>query len=220
MIGAERQQAILDRLASAAKAVNLYVAPIGSGYYFLQQPSGLETKDFDAVIHSHDLAVAELDAVVGMAKSLGDFEVGGDRAVVTVYLDGPKGDPNANVVELIRGRPRRKGGFLPRPLLDEAGRQARRAGHVLWYPREFVLMMKADAAVDRQERAERGGEFVEANRRRAETFLADVFREVQANEAKLDPTRLSQAWKLIKQKRRAKVAGLIESASAGRIRLR
>lgn len=75
MIGAERQQAILDRLASAAKAVNLYVAPIGSGYYFLQQPSGLETKDFDAVIHSHDLAVAELDAVVGMAKSLGDFEV-------------------------------------------------------------------------------------------------------------------------------------------------
>ena len=82
MMGPERQREILGRLADAAKTVGLYVAPIGSGYYFVQQPEGLETKDFDAVVHAEDLAVAELDAVVEMAKLLGQYEVSRDRAVV------------------------------------------------------------------------------------------------------------------------------------------
>jgi hypothetical protein len=220
MIGQDRRKEILGRLEAAAKLAGLYVAPIGSSYYFLQQPSGLETKDFDAVIHADDLAVAELDAVVEMAKGLGVHEVSQDRAVVTVYLDGPKGDPNASMVELIRGRPRSNDGFLPRPLLKEAGRLARRSGRVLWYPTEFVLMMKADAAADRQERAEKGGRFFEENQRRAATFRADVFREVQANEAKIDTGRLAKALALIKESRRVRVADLIASASAGRIKLR
>src|SRR5687767_10231416 len=115
MSGAERQTEILARLAEAAKDANLYVAPIGSGYYFIQQPSGLETKDFDAVVHSADLAVAELDAVVEMAKTLGEYEVTKDRAVVVVRLRRPGTEAEPDIVELIRGRPRMNDGFLPRP---------------------------------------------------------------------------------------------------------
>lgn len=220
MIGAERQTEILAQLAEAAKGANLFVAPIGSGYYFIQQASGLETKDFDAVVHAADLAVAELDAVVEMAKTLGDYEVTRDRAVVIVHLRRPGSETEPDIVELIRGRPRINDGFLPRPLLREAGRQARRAGRVLWYPSEFVLMMKVDAAIDRQDRADKAGPFAEENRRRAETFRADVFRQIQANESGMDPKKLAAALELIKDSRRAKAAALISAASAGRIQLR
>lgn len=220
MMGAERQTEILAQLAEAAKGANLFVAPIGSGYYFIQEPSGVETKDFDAVVHAGDLAVAELDAVVEMAKTLGEYEVTKDRAVVIVRLRRPGSETEPDIVELIRGRPRMNDGFLPRSLLKEAGRQARRAGRVLWYPTEFVLMMKVDAAIDRQDRADKGGPFAEDNRRRADTFRADVFRQVQANESGLDAKKLATALDLIKESRRAKAADLIAAASAGRIRLR
>jgi hypothetical protein len=219
VIGRERQEEILGRLAEAAKQADLYIAPIGSGYYFLQQPAGLETKDFDAVVHAQDLAVAGVDAVVTMAKTLGEFEVSTDRAVITVYLDGPKGGSNTGMVELVRGRARGNAAFLPRPLLEAAGEGARRQGRILWYPPEFVLVMKADAAADRQARADTGGRFASENQRRAETFRADVFREVQSGTVALDPAMLRKALSHIKKNRRANVSALIESASAGRINL-
>ncbi|HEX9815753.1 MAG TPA: hypothetical protein VGB18_02125 [Candidatus Thermoplasmatota archaeon] len=91
---------------------------------------------------------------------------------------------------------------------------------MLGYPTEFVLMMNVDAAIDRQERADKGGPSGEDKRRRAETVRADVFRQVQANESGLDSKKLATALLWIKENRRAKAADLVSAASAGRIRLR
>lgn len=218
MLGPDRQRDVLGRIAEAASRVGLLVAPIGNVYFFVQQRASFETKDLDAVVHQEDLSVADLDSVVSMAKLLGEHEVQRDRAVVVVYLDGPKDGPDTAVVELIRGKPRAHGGYLPRPLLTKAGHQARRDGAVLWYKPEFVLVMKADAAVDRQERAAKGGPYAEDNRRRAETFRADVFSQMGSRNT-WDVEALREAAGLIKKSRQKGVADLIGSASAGRIRL-
>lgn len=218
MLGPDRQREVLGRIAEAASRVGLLVAPIGNAYFFVQQRASFETKDLDAVVHLDNLSVADLDSVVSMARLLGDHEVQRDRAVVVVYLDGPKGGPDTAVVELIRGKPRAHGGYLPRPLLTSAGHQARREGSVLWYKPEFVLVMKADAAVDRQERAAKGGPYAEENRRRAETFRADVFSQIGRGSA-WDVDAFRGAVGLIKKSRQKAVADLIGSASAGRIQL-
>ncbi|MDG7002221.1 MAG: hypothetical protein JRN15_24240, partial [Nitrososphaerota archaeon] len=89
-------------------------------------------------------------------------------------------------------------------------------------PPEFVILLKADAAIDRAHRAEKGGPHVEENRIRAEAFRADTFAQVQYAYANGDlrDSYLKEGLLLLKRQRRVEVAHLLESASGGRLSLK
>lgn len=207
------QRRWLEALASAAKAEGCWVAPVGSLYFLVQGVPRQFTKDVDAVIHGSALEVASLDVLKRIAARLGEAKVTVDEAVVWVPL--PSAGPGAKI-ELIRGRTAAKGGFFPRELLREAAGAAERRDNLLLYPLEYVLVLKADAAIDREERAIRDPGRSEEHRRRAAAFRTDVFGEV--NRAMLGPgldaRRLSSAVSHLKERRREAVRALLRAAGA------
>ena len=104
----------------------------------------------------------------------------------------------------------------------QGGAHGRREGNILWYPPEFVILLKADAAVDRTHRAEKGGDHAEENRMRAETFRNDIFAQVQwvySNGGGMREEYLKEGLLLLKKQRRIEVSQLLESASGGRLSL-
>lgn len=112
--------------------------------------------------------------------------------------------------------------FFPRELLREAAQRASVEGNVLWYPREYVIVLKADAAVDRETRARAGGPYAERNRARAMSFRDDVISQVQAalQAGTLQSSFLKDALVHLKAARREEVATLLEFAGGGRLSLR
>ncbi len=239
MLDPEAQTEVLRRVAEAAARHGLIVAPVGSVFFLFQGRAYLTTKDIDVVAHLEDGSIAPLDLLVKVGKELGDAKPAGDRASVVVSMDGPTGPAT---VDLLRGKEGAKKSFLPRELLRRAATHGRREGNILWYPIEFVILLKADAAVDKQHRAESGGQFAEQNRQRAEVFKQDAYSQVQSALAKrgaafreaafgeapwaasaapagLREDYLVEGLLCLKKARRLEVAALIEAASGGRLRL-
>lgn len=213
MPGPERQRSLVERVVTAAEAEDALVAPVGTVYFLYRDVARTATKDVDLVIHGDDLELVGLDVLKRIGKTLGVTEVSEDEALVRVTIG--TGD-QFDVIELLRGRARRSKGFLPRALLQEAARVAERRGRLLLYPLEYLLVLKADAAVDREERAGKDPEREAANRERATAFRADVFGEV--NRAMLggglDAGRLRSAVSHLKKKRQDAVLRLLRAAGA------
>src|SRR5438552_6793869 len=168
---------MLQRVAKAAAGHGLIVAPVGSVFFLFRGRAYLTTKDIDVIAHLDDGSIAPLDLLVKVGKELGEAKPAGDRASVVVSMEGTTGPAT---VDLLRGKEGAKKSFLPRELLRRAATHGRREGNILWYPIEFVILLKADAAVDKQHRAESGGQFAEQNRQRADIFKQDVFSQVQS----------------------------------------
>lgn len=207
---------LLNRLAEVAAGRGLMVAPVGSVYFLSRGRPALRTKD--VVIHERSgRATVSLQELEALGKELGAVTVAHDGASVTVDLPGPDGE--AVRLDLLRGKRGAKKGFFPRELLAEAADRAVVEGNILWYPKEYVIVLKADAAVDRAQRAAAGGLYVEENARRAANFRQDVVNQVQAAlEADgLRGSYLRDAVGHLKRSRRAEVARLIEVAGGGRV---
>lgn len=207
-----QQRAILDAVARAAKEEGCLVAPVGSVYFLLAGAPRMTTKDVDIVIHETGLQPPSLDVLKRIAARLEKFgaaNVTPDNAVVQIRASG---DAPAEI-ELIRGRSDRKGGFFPRDLLIAAAKGAKREGNVLLYPVEYVLVLKADAAIDREDRAKRDTKRAEAHERRANIFRADVIAGIDAalREGSLSTSKLSTAVGFLKESRQARVRALFAS---------
>lgn len=206
------QQDLLTKVAGAALQEGCLVAPVGSVYFVIQGRPRPTTKDLDAVVFDADLEPASLSAVKRIAARLGTPVVTKDEAVVRVATP-EAGRPE---VELIRGRASAKGGFFPRALLREAAQAAAKQGNVLVFPLEYVLVLKADAAIDREDRAKRDSARAAEHELRANAFRADVFAEVNRAtlNASLDTRRLEHALVHLKAKRRERVRALFAAAGA------
>ena len=213
MLNEADQRSRLKLVADAAASEGCLVAPVGSVYFLLQGTGRQYTKDIDAVIHEASLEPAGSGVLRRIAERLGTAEVTVDEAVFNIRTESGLERPD---IELIRGRSATKGGFFPRELLVKAARRARREGNVLIYPIEAVLVLKADAAIDREERAERDVARSVRHRERAAVFRADVFQEV--NRALLAEglraELLLESLRLLKEKRRGRVQGLLAEAGA------
>lgn len=219
MLDAVEQGRVLQRVASAAAERDLFVAPVGSLYFLFRGEAAVLTKDVDAVILGHDLRPVALDVLERLGRVLGDVEVAHDRASVKVTV--PQAGEAPVVIDLLRGRAGGKGGFLNRDLLCAAAEKGERTANVILFPPEYVLMLKAEAAVDRAVRAQKADAHAQENAERAERFRHDVFTQVRAIEKKrgLDVRHLQDALALVKRNRRAPIAELFDAATGGRIRL-
>jgi hypothetical protein len=204
----DEQRRWLRVLADAAEEEGCMVAPVGSVYLMLQGRPRLNTKDLDGVIHSADLDIASLDVVKRIARRLGEPEVSLDKAVVAVTL------PSGDKIELIRGRSAAKGGFFPRELLRAAAQTATVQDGLLVYRREYMIVLKADAAIDRRDRAARDAARGAEHLRRAAVFEADVFAEVQRANAgeDLDGAVVAAAVRFLKASRRTEVTAMLRGA--------
>ena len=174
MLDPERQEEVLRQVATAAAKRGLAIAPVGSVYFLLVGKPKTSTKDVDTVVHSSGQDVASFEALLEIAREIGGrVTPGEDRSSVQVGVirDGVE----VGVIDLLRGREGARGGFLPRSLLREAASRGRRVGSIVTYPLEYVIVLKADAAVDREDRSAGKGVAAETNRQRAEIFKADVF---------------------------------------------
>lgn len=210
---ASQQRVVLAAIARAAAEESHLVAPVGSSYFLLIGVPRLATKDVDAVVHATDFGPPSLDVlkrIAGRLKEFGEISVTQDGAVVQVRSS----EESPAEIELIRGRSATKGGFFPRELLVAAAKEATREGNVLLYPVEYVLVLKADAAVDREDRATRDAGRATEHERRANIFRADVMSG--ANSAllagDLSAERIENAIRHLKKARRARVRGLLEAA--------
>lgn len=210
MLDASDQRALVERLAIIAREEGCIVAPVGSVFYIFFGAERDMTKDLDAVVHDESLAVADTPTLERIAKRLGEVSVTRDGAVVAVKTRPGLAEPD---LELVRGRRRRSGGFMPRKLLELAAARAERRDNLLLYPPEFILALKADAAVDREDRAKNDAARAEANRVRAEVFRSDVFKEVHRLQqtGEVDVKQLVDAIQLLKKNRQARVVKLLES---------
>lgn len=213
MLGTDEQRRLMEAVAAAAGAEGCLAAPVGSLYFLLTAQAKTYTKDVDAVIHSGDLEPVDLDILKRIARRLGPYEITIDEAVVQIRTRKTADLPD---VELIRGRSRAKGGFFPRALLAEAAKASKRQGNLLVYPLEYVLILKADAAIDRDERALRDTKRREEHRRRAEQFRADVFSEVNRAllSSGLNRKFLASGVAHLKRKRANAVVNLLKAAGA------
>lgn len=212
-LDATRQREILEAVARAAREEGCLAAPVGSVYFLLAGLPRVTTKDVDAVIHSASLEPPPLDVLKRIAERLQTFGSAAtttDGAVVQI-----RSSPQVPAeIELIRGRTDAKGGFFPRALLVAAAKAARRDGNLLLYPLEHVLVLKADAAVDREDRALRDPARAREHRRRADAFRADVLEGV--NSALLgngiSAKTLGAAIAALKKSRQERVRSLFRSA--------
>ena len=211
MLNADEQRSRLDAVARAAAEEGLLVAPVGSLYFLYHERGRMFTKDIDAVLHNKDLTPASLEVLKRIASKLGPFEVSVDQAVVAITTT-PSGEPPD--IELIRGRSRTKGGFFPRDLLEEAAAKGKRDGNLILYPLEFMLVLKADAVIDREERAKRDTKRSAEHIGRANVFREDLFGE--ANRAMLNeglsPKAIESALQHLKKARRTAVRALLVAA--------
>lgn len=214
MLNADEQRKRLDAVAKAAADEGLLVAPVGSLYFLYHERGRISTKDIDAVLHNKDLTSASLESLKRVAKRLGPFKVSVDKAVVAISTSTESGTPD---IELIRGRSRAKGGFFPRSLLEEAAAKGRKERTLLIYPLEYMLVLKADAAIDREERARRDKKRAPEHLARANVFREDLFGE--ANRAMLEeglnPKTVEAALKHLKKTRRGPVRTLLVAAGIG-----
>jgi hypothetical protein len=208
-----QQRAILDAIAQAAKEEGCLVAPVGSVYFLLIGTPRITTKDVDTVVHDASLQPPSLDVLKRIAARLSQFGTATttpDGAVVQVRsgADAPA------EIELIRGRSAAKGGFFPRELLLAAAKDAKRDGNLLIYPLEYVLVLKADAAVDREDRAKRDPQRAEVHERRANAFRADVISGVNAAllTGGLSAKTLNKAISQLKESRQPRVRSLFSAA--------
>ena len=218
MLNLEAQTEALQIVAVAAKKHGLVVAPVGSIFFLFTEGRHLATKDVDVVVHVDVDTIAPLELLEKMGRELGVAVSSGDKATVTVTVESKYGPMK---IDLIRGKDGARRSFLPRELLRAAARHGRRDGSILWYPTEFVILFKADAAVDRARRARSGGPKAAENLRRAEVFRQDVFAHVQSS---LEGDGLNEKYLIeglshLKQARRKEVAALLEAASGGRLTL-
>lgn len=207
-----QQRAILEAVARAAKEEGCLVAPVGSVYFLLAGAPRMTTKDVDIVVHDDSLQPPSVEVLRRIAARLDKFgtaEPTQDNAVVQIRASG---DAPAEI-ELIRGRSDRKGGFFPRDLLVAAAKEARREGNVLLYPVEYVLVLKADAAIDREDRAKRDTKRAEAHERRAIAFRADVISGIDTalRGGNLSTSTLSAAIGFLKESRQERVRALFAS---------
>lgn len=208
-----QQRAILDAVARAAKEEGCLVAPVGSVYFLLAGTPRMTTKDVDIVVHEGSLQPPSVDVLKRIAARLEKFGTAAatqDNAVVQIRagMDAPA------EIELIRGRSDKKGGFFPRDLLVAAAKEAKQEGNILLYPVEYVLVLKADAAVDREDRAKRDTKRAEAHERRANIFRGDVLAGIDAalREGSLSTAKLSAAIGYLKESRQARVRALFAGA--------
>lgn len=146
----KRQEAAIRKVAEAARKLGLIIAPIGSAYFSFKGEAKLMTKDVDAAVHDADLEPASLDEVVKLGKALGESEIAKDQATVTIKMEL---EGIIEEVDLIRGKSDTSKGYVPRELLRAAARKAELQGNLLLYPPEYVLALKADAAIDREFRS-------------------------------------------------------------------
>jgi hypothetical protein len=204
------QRSRLARIAEAAKEEGCFVAPVGSVYFLLTGAARAATKDVDAVIHGHDFRLPSLEVLKQIGQKLGETSATEDGAVVQVRTSSG----GSAEIELIRGRSGAKRGFFPRELLIDAANHAKREGNILVYPLEFVLVLKADAAIDRDERAARDPTRAAEHERRANAFRGDVFSEVQRALAGngISSPLVEKAVKHLKEKRRERVRDLLSAA--------
>lgn len=218
MLGPEAQEALLARLVEAAKRRGLMVAPVGSVFFLRRGRPTTMTKDLDAVVLDSSWEPAALEEVEALGRDLGEVETGMDRASVTVTVPGFAEGPVA--IDLVRGKEGSKRGFFPRSLLREAARRGTTEEGIVWFPVEYVIVLKADAAVDRGHRSA-SASFGDRNRIRAQAFRDDVVTQVQAalERGQLRPDYLKDAVGHLKAARREEVARLLEFAAAGRLSL-
>lgn len=211
----QKQRRIVALVADKAKQEGCLVAPVGSVFFLFQESGRTLTKDVDLVIHDADLEIADLHTLRRIAQTLGEHEVSHDGAVVGIRLKGQTRE-QAPEIELVRGRARARKGFISRNLLAEAARLAKREDNVLIYPEEFVLVLKADAAVDREERARKNPARRHENQGRAEVFRGDVFSHTRrmAMSGRIDRRYVESALSYLKQNRRKAVHRLLEEAGA------
>ena len=210
---------MLQKVAESAARHGLVVAPVGSVFFLFKGKPKLSTKDMDVVIHFEDGDIVTLEEILKVGQDLGDAKVSDDRASVIVEIVGSLGLAS---IDLLRGRERTSGGFLPRELLRKAAAHGRREGNVLWYPPEFVILLKADAAIDRTHRVEKGGSLADENKIRAEAFTNDTFSQIQwlYDNGNIREKYFREGLLCLKKQRRIEVAQLLESASGGRLKLR
>jgi hypothetical protein len=221
MLDPNEQTRVLRSIATAAAKRGLYVAPVGSLYFLFRGEAKLLTKDVDAVVHGKDLKPVDIEVLEEIGKELGGIEVAHDKASVKVLI--PQDDEDPIEIDLLRGRAGGKGGFLNRDLLAQGAQRGERVeDNIILYPPEYVLMLKAEAAADRAQRAKAQNEFTQDNLDRAEQFRLDVFTQLRAIEktSKLNVRHLQDALGLVKENRRAAIAEIIEAATGGRVRLK
>lgn len=206
------QQRLLGRITAAAEAEDCLVAPVGSVYFLLIGSPKQTTKDVDAVLHTRELQAPPLETVQRVAARLGEAQLTGDEAVVKVRT----ADSDVPEIELIRGRRAAKGGFFPRDLLQDAAAHAQRRGNILLYPIEYIIVLKADGAVDREERAAKDPTRAEEHLRRSRDFAGEVI--VEVNRAllagTLDVRRLARAVSYLKKNRQDRIRALLAGAGA------
>lgn len=217
MIPPSKQHEVLDRISRAAKSLDLIVAPVGSVYFLYRGEKTLLTKDVDAVILTSDLEPASMKDLEDLAQALGDGVPAADRASVSVSLMDSEGTIE---VDLLRGKQGASKGFFPRALLKEAAERGSLTGNLLWFPIEYSIVLKADAAVDRRRRARTENPHQEENKNRAMAFAADVFTQTQAAQRRLGLQEdfFRDALRHVKAARRAEIADLLEAASSGQIK--
>lgn len=219
MLNPEKQSDALREVEEKARAYGLLVAPVGSVYFLFRGAPTLRTKDIDAVLHTEGLEPASLEQLRAVGQALGTSTVGHDGSTVKVEIESVITDDGHAEADLIRGSERPR--FIPRSLLREAARRGRIEGAILWYPIEYVVVLKADAAIDRRLRARIENEYTQENRVRERAFTADVIVQVQDALSKdgLREDYLQDAVDHLKESRRGDAARLIEMASGGRLRV-
>lgn len=220
MLDPEDQAEVLDRIARVARRHNLLVAPVGSVYFLYHGQPRLRTVDVDTVVFDASGEPASIETLEAFGRELGEAEVRFDGA--SVLVRPPDGEVLGYEIDLLRGKSKPRAGFFPRPLLREAAKRGQVQDNLLWFPREYVIVLKADAAVDRKQRAEEANEFQADNAERAVIFQQDVFaqvREALTTPAGLSEVYIREAVKHLKEKRRTPVLQLIEAASLGQLRL-
>lgn len=212
---ANRQREMLAAILAAAREEDVLVAPVGSVYFLVAGTPRATTKDVDIVIHATNLQPPDMSVLRRIAARLeryGAPEATRDGAVLQLRTDAAA----TAEIELIRGRSGTKGGFFPRELLVTAAHEARRQGNLLIYPLEYILVLKADAAIDREARAKRDVARADQHARRAAAFQEDVMRETRAALAGegLDATRLRKGLACLKENRRDAAERLLRAAGA------
>lgn len=217
MLDQNEQRRVFDLIAQAVAKRGLYVAPVGSLYFMFRGEPKLMTKDVDAVVHGKDFQPVSIETLVDIGQELGEVEVAHDKASVQVTIKEPGREDV--LIDLLRGRAGGKGGFLNRDLLASGASEGERNDPVILYPPEYVIILKAEAAVDRAKRAETQNEYTADNKRRAEIFRADVVAQVRTLQAKqaLSMKHFRDAIALVKENRRKDIADLLRSASGGAI---
>lgn len=234
MLDVDGQREVFERVREAAKRHGLFVAPIGSVYFLQMGEPRLLTKDIDTVLHEADDAIPSLETVLAFAKDLGGEAVPDEqKSVVIVTIRDMAPEPV--IIELLRGRA--KPGFLNRTLLLRAAALSTREDNIIRYPIEFVITLKAEASIDRRQRAQKKREaaakeadpskrdedlaMAKRSDERADDFSRDVFGQMAAARQKgLNEDLFVDAISHVKESWRADVADLLDAASQGALRLR